>query len=176
MKNVLNILVASDHKASRAELTHALNNHPSFHVIAVCADAFAAITMTENATPDIVIIDGSTDPLACIEATKKIMASSNANVIGMSRVADSDFAKHILAAGALGYLTNYTTEKELIYAVQEVAKDNLYSCISTVYQPLHTPERVSSLTQSMAGKRSNTGATISNILASQWHSILQYAN
>ncbi|MEO5683902.1 MAG: response regulator [Chitinophagaceae bacterium] len=180
MQKILNILIASDCKASREALTRTLNSEPFFHVIAVCADAFAAISMTENASPDIVLIDGSTDPLATIQAIKKITACSNANVIGISRMADSDFETHLLAAGALGYVTHNSSAVELVCAVAEVAKDNLYSCITATHEPVPTPARISSInqliTQSIAGIASSLRDRNAKATTNHWHAILQYAN
>ena len=180
MKKNLHILIASDNKACRESLTRTLNSEPFFHVIGVCADTFAAVTMTDNTAPDIVIIDGSTDPLATIEATKKITACSNANVIGISRVADSDFEKHLLAAGALGYITHCSSDIELICAVEEVAKDNLYSCINGNLRPVATRARSSSVNQfikqSVAGMKSNLRNKSAKATTNHWHDILQFAN
>jgi len=176
MPNHLHILIASDHKALRESLTRTLNSQPYFHVIAVCADTYAALTMVQNSHPDIVIIDGSTDTLTAIEATKKIIACSAANIIGISRTADDSFANHMLAAGALGFVTSKCTEKEIVTAVQTVAKDDVYNCLDTTNQPIATPTRFSSLKKSMATISNSTRHKLNNPETSHWHNILQFAN
>ena len=173
---MLNILIACDHKASREALTRTLNTQPFFHVVAVCADTHAAITMTGNTQPDIVFIDGSTDPLAAIQATKKIRKVSTAAVIALSRQADDGFAAHMLAAGALGYLTSYSSDVEVITAVKEVAKDNLYCCLETKHLPIPTPERISSFKKTIASLRDNTRKKINEVAEIHWHGILKFTN
>jgi DNA-binding NarL/FixJ family response regulator len=173
---MLNILIACDHKVSREALTRLLIAQPMFRIIGVCADTHAAIAITGCEQPDIVFIDGSSDPLAAIEATKKIMACSTAGVIALSRQADPRFAHHMLAAGALGYLTSQSSDIEMITAIEEVAKDNLYSCLETRHLPIPTPEHVSSFKKSITSIRNNTRKKINEAVEVHWHAILKFTN
>ena len=160
-----NILIASDHKLFRESLTRLLSVQPFFHVTGVCADTHAAITIASREQPHLVLIDGSSDPLSAIQATKKIVASSTANVIAISGIPDSSFASHMLDAGALGYLTKQSLAKEIITAIQEVAKDNCYSCLDNnpVFHPVPTPKAMARI------KEPATPGIF-------WHRILQFAN
>ena len=173
---MLNILIACDHKISREALSRVLSVQPLFRVMGICADTHAAIAISAHEQPDIVFIDGSSDPLAAIEATKKILSCSNANVIALSRQMDAGFANHMIAAGALGYLTNNSPAAEIITAVNEVAKDNLYHCLEHSPLPIPTPERFSSFKKSIASVRDNTQKKITEAVESHWHSILKFTN
>ena len=173
---MLNILVVCDHKASRETLCRLLTAQPFFHVMAACADTHAAIAITGHQQPDIVFIDGSTDPLAAIEATKKIMLVSTAGIIALSRQADAGFAANMLAAGALGYLTSHSSDIEVITAIEEVSKDNLYCCLETKHLPVPTPERSSSFKKSIASLRDNTRKRINEAAGFHWHGILKFTN
>ena len=173
---MLTILIACDHKAYRESLTRLLAAHSLFHITAVCADTHAAITMTANAAPDIVFIDGSTDQLAAIEATKKIRSVSNAGIIALSRQSDASFAAHMLAAGALGYLTSRSSDIEIITAIEEVAKDNLYYCLDTKFLPVATPKPASSFKKTINLLRTNTRERINRGVETHWHGILKFTN
>jgi len=173
---MLNILVVCDHKASRETLCRLLTAQPFFHVMAACADTYAAIAITGRQQPDIVFIDGSTDPHAAVEATKKIMLVSTAGVIALSRQADAGFAANMLAAGALGYLTSHSSDIEVITAIEEVSKDNLYCCPETKYLPVPTPERLSSFRKSIASLRDNTRKKIDEAARFHWHGILKFTH
>jgi DNA-binding NarL/FixJ family response regulator len=135
---MLTILIACDHKSSRESLIALLSAQPGFNIIGVCADTHTAIAITGREQPDIVLIDGSTDPLAIIEAIKKIRTCSTAGVIALSRQADRGFARLMMAAGALGYLTGNCSDIEVITAVREVAKDNCYCCLETKHLSIAT--------------------------------------
>jgi DNA-binding NarL/FixJ family response regulator len=173
---MLNILIACDHKISREALAKVLSSQPLFRVIGVCADTHAAIAITAREQPHIVFIDGSTDPLAAAQATKKIVTCSTANVIAISRQMDPRFACHMMAAGALGYLTSQSSTADIITAVNEVAKDNAYSCLENNLPPIPTPERFSAFKKSIAFIHGNTHKKIAQAVGSHWHGILQFTN
>ena len=175
------VLIVSGHQSSRDRLTRLLPGKSVFRLLDVCADTHAAISIAACAQPGIIIIDGSTDPLAAIAATKKILSCSTASVIAVSSSLDTDFAHHMLAAGALGYLTAQCSEAEFMTALLEVNKDNVYLCSalrSEYHRPLlntpgrpasadkRSPEKSTSLRQTVAGK----------IAAYHWHAILQFTN
>jgi DNA-binding NarL/FixJ family response regulator len=173
---MLKILIASDHQPLRETLTRLLSAHPHFSVTDVCADTHAAMSITAYEQPDIVLIDGSTDPLAAIEATKKITGSYATNVIALSRQSDAVFAQHMLSAGALGYITRYSSDIEMITAVEEVAKDNLYCCLEQKHLPVETPAHLSSFRKSLASLKANTRKKIAIAAEVHWHGILKFTN
>ena len=183
---MLTILIASDHKPFREALSRILLSQPFFHLGGICADMHAAISITSCIQPDIVLIDGSSDPLAAIEATKKILSCSAANVIALSPGIDPAFAKHMMGAGALGYLIKQSSSTEIIAAVKEVAKDNVYLCngLSPEYalQPLPTPARntpaetVYSFKKSNASFKNNIREQIATTITTHWHGILRFSN
>ena len=174
--SMLNILIACDHKPSRENLVHILTAHPAFHIIAVCADTHAAVAITGSEQPDIVFVDGSSDPLAAIEATKKILSFSTAGVIALSRQPDASFAKHMQAAGALGYLGGGFSAAEITMAVMEVARDNFYCSLDTIHVPVPTPERLSAFKRTVAALRNNGRKRINETVASHWYNILRFTN
>ena len=190
---MLNILIASDHKLYREALSCLLSVQPLFNVMGVCADTHAAMNIAARENPDIVLIDGSSDPLAAIEATKRIVVRSNANVIAITGNTDPTFSQHMLAAGALGYLTKQSLSAEIITAIKEVAKDNLYLCreLSSglsadlnpglVQTPVPTHISPSShshrpFRKSIAPLTSNNRKKITETATNNWHRILQFTN
>lgn len=176
------VLIAADHKPLREALTRLLLSQPSFCVVAVCADTHAAIAIAAAEHPNVVLIDGSSDPLATIEATKKIVSCSSANVIAFSHDVDPAFAQHMLAAGALGYITRRSAAADIITAVEEVAKDNVYLC--NELSPAHKQAPLSTTDRSMPApakkSRVSIGHTIREKIASttaiHWHGILRFTN
>ena len=173
---MLNILIACDHIISRETLLYYLSTPLLPCAVRLCADNYAAIAISEQQQPDIVIIDGSCDPLAAIEATKKITRCSSSNVIAFSRQTDPDFAQHMIDAGALGYLSNSASCRQVIAAVTAVAKDNFYTCIDSNPLPLPTPERISPFMKSIASFRKNTKEKMQAATDIHWHGILRFTN
>ena len=173
---MLNILIACDHIISRGKLLRALSSPHLPCAVCLCADIYAAISICGQQQPDIVLIDGSCDPLAAVEATRKITSSSAANVIAFSRQTDADFAAHMMAAGALGYLSNDATQLQVATAVLEVAKDNLYNCIDNHVLPLPTPEKISPFLKSISSFKKNAREKMRSATEIHWHGILRFTN
>jgi DNA-binding NarL/FixJ family response regulator len=174
--NMLNIVIACDHKISRETILRVLNHSTIPCAVSVCADSYAAVSISERQQPEIVLIDGSSDPLAAIEATKKIMTCSAANVIAVSREADADFAEHMMAAGALGYLLAGSSPATILKAVAEVAKDNIFNCMNMLSAPVATPARVGGFRKSLASFQKSAKETISAATEIHWHGILKFTN
>ncbi|MEO5593937.1 MAG: response regulator transcription factor [Chitinophagaceae bacterium] len=190
---MLNILIVSDHKMYREALSRLLSVQPIFNVMGICADTHAAMNIAARENPDIVLIDASSDPLAAIEATKRIVIHSNANVIAITGNTDPTFSQHMLAAGALGYLTKQSLSAEIINAIKEVAKDNLYLCgqlpsglpgdlnpglVQTPVPPRIKPSSHSHhpTKKPSTSLASNTRKKITETATSNWHRILQFTN
>lgn len=178
---MLSILLTSDHQSSREAFARTLAAEPFFHLIDVCADVHAAMSISSREQPDIVLIDGSTDPLMAIEATKKILSVCAANVIAISRHMEKSFVHHMLAAGALGYITTQSSAAEIIPAVHAVAKDNVYLCEAFRNEEhvlqLPTPIKAKfSFKESIASFREQARKKISTPAELHWHSILKYTN
>lgn len=178
---MLTILIATDHKPLRETLSSLILAQPLFHLVAVCADSHAAMTIAEIENPDIVLIDGSTDPMAVTAATKKIVSGSGAGVIALSRYTDTTFTQHMLSAGALGYVSHAAVPAEIIKAILEVAKDNIYLCkeVPAAQQiiPVHTPAPVAK-SRPLSKKftaipRQQKRRIIPRII---WHNILRFTN
>lgn len=173
---MLNILIACDHIISRETLLYYLTTPLLPCAVRLCADNYAAIAISEQQQPDIVIIDGSCDPLAAIEATKKITRCSGANVIAFSRKTDADFAQHMMNAGALGYLSSDACCRQVIAAVTEVAKDNFYTCTDSKPLPLPTPEHMSPFMKSISLIGKNARDKMRAATDIHWHGILRFTN
>jgi len=97
-------------------------------------------------------------------------------VIALSRDADSGFAAHMLAAGALGYLTSRSSNVEVITAVKEVAKDNLYCCLETGQLPVPTPAYISSFKKAINSLRGKARKKINEADEIYWHGIPKFTN
>lgn len=173
---MLHILIACNHIISREKLLCSLSDPQLPCALCLCADIYAAISLCGQQQPDIVVIDGSCDPLAAIEATKKITSTSATNIIAFSRQPDPAFARHMLAAGALGYLNSNVSCDQVIAAVQEVAKDNLYNCLNNQPIPLPTPARVAPILRSIAAFGKNTREQMRTATEIHWHGIFKFTN
>ena len=128
---MINIIIADDHKLFRETLTVLLGSNARFRVIASCADSLEAIGTIQREKPDIVLMDIDIRPISGIEAVEKICAVTAARVIGLSMYNHPSYAKKMMRAGAMGYVTKNSSKAEIFAAIVEVNKGNKFICQET---------------------------------------------
>jgi len=122
---MIRIVIADDHKLFRETLSHVINSQPHFQVIAQCQNSTEAIEIVRAEMPDIILMDINIPPFSGIEAARKITSSK---VIGLSMHAHPAYAKKMIQAGAMGYITKNSSKDEIFTAINEVEKGNKYIC------------------------------------------------
>jgi len=122
---MIRIVIADDHKLFRQTLTEVLQANPAFEVIAQCEDSSEAVEIVLSEKPDITLMDINIPPFSGIEAVKRIAPS---RVIGLSMHAHPAYAKKMLKAGAMGYITKNSSKDEIFTAITEVVKGNKFIC------------------------------------------------
>ena len=96
-------------------------------VIGEAADGRAAVQMTHDMSPDVVVMDVGMPGLNGIEATRQIMNKEpDAKVVALSMHADRRFMGEMLKAGAKGYLLKDGAFEELANAIRSVVADKVY--------------------------------------------------
>jgi two-component system, NarL family, response regulator LiaR len=116
------IIVADDHPLMREALTVHLQKQPDFEILAAVSDGEAAVRLSKDLKPDVVILDISMPKMNGIEATRQIKAH-NADIAILVLTVHNDYERilGVLAAGASGYLTKSATGEEIVQAVRGVA-------------------------------------------------------
>ena len=127
--DMINILIADDHKLIRETWTYILNRDPRFKVVGSCSNSDDAVKMTEEIRPDIVLMDINMGPFSGIEATRQIRdLSPDTRVIGVTMHSQPAFAKKMLQFGASGYVTKNSSREEMVNAILEVSMGNKFIC------------------------------------------------
>jgi DNA-binding NarL/FixJ family response regulator len=121
--NKIRILLADDHGIVRKGLRLQLEQNSDFAVVGEATDGRAAVRMSEELLPDIVIIDIAMPNLNGIQATTQIVKNNpQTGVIILSMHSDETYITRALSAGAKGYLLKDNAEVDLFRAVQVVAQ------------------------------------------------------
>jgi DNA-binding NarL/FixJ family response regulator len=119
----IRILLADDHTVVRKGLRMLLESQPGLTVVAEAADGRAAISMAEQETPDVVVMDVAMPMLNGIEAARQITAKlPQVAVVFLSMHSDESYVLKALKAGARGYLLKDSAEHDLIQAVRAVTQ------------------------------------------------------
>jgi len=117
------ILIADDHRLMREGLRVLLEKQKDFEVIAEAGDGRTAVRLSEELSPDIVIMDVSMPELNGIEATRTIITKDpHTKVIALSMLSNNTFAIEMFKAGSSAYVIKDCASEELTYAVRAALK------------------------------------------------------
>jgi two-component system, NarL family, response regulator NreC len=121
------ILLADDHAVVRQGFRMILAAHPNFEIVAEAANGREAVEMAEQLQPDVVVMDVTMPELNGIEATRRMaQVSPRARVLALSMHKDSVYVREILRAGARGYLLKDALDRDLVAAVEAIARGEAY--------------------------------------------------
>ena len=121
------ILIADDHRIMREGLRALLEKQQDFEVVAEAGDGRTAVSLSQELSPDIVIMDVSMPELNGIEATRTIInMNPQTKVIALSMLSSNTFAIEMFKAGSSAYILKDCASEELVYAVHSALKDQIY--------------------------------------------------
>ena len=121
------ILLADDHRIMREGLKSLLNDEPDMEVVGEAENGRKAIEMTDELSPDVVVMDIGMPELNGIEATRRIVLDHpDTKVVALSMHSDRRFMAEILKAGAAGYLLKDGAFEELAGAIRTVVAKKMY--------------------------------------------------
>jgi DNA-binding NarL/FixJ family response regulator len=120
----IRVLVADDQAMIRVGLRQILDNEPDLAVVAEAADGLAAVEAAASARPDVVLMDVRMPLLDGLEATRRIVASSDVppRVLVLTTFDDDEYLFDALRAGASGFLLKDVGPDPLIEAIHTVAR------------------------------------------------------
>ncbi len=128
-KDQIRIMIADDHEMVRQTWKFLLEQHYEFEIIAECTNGEEAIEMSQALNPDVILMDINMSPVNGFEATTKLTAMLPAiKIIGISVHNLPAYARNMLRLGAKGYVTKNVSQEEMIRAIDEVVKGNIYIC------------------------------------------------
>jgi two-component system response regulator NreC len=123
----IRVLLADDHMIVRDGLRSLLGRDGDVEVIGEAQNGKAAVELTHELAPDVVIMDVGMPVMNGIEATEKIMHDKpNAKVIALSMHNDRRFVSSMLKAGASGYLLKDSAFDDLVSAIHAVFSGQVY--------------------------------------------------
>ncbi len=119
----IRVLVADDHGIVRKGLRFLLDRQPGMEVIGEAAEGSEAVRLSEELTPNVVIMDVAMPHLNGIDAVTQILKNNpNIGIVMLSMHADEAYLGRALSAGAKGYLLKDSAEADVVSAVQAVAQ------------------------------------------------------
>lgn len=127
MSKKTRILIIDDHSIFRAGLRALLESQPNLEVVGEASDGVHGIEETIRLQPDVVLMDVSmpgVDGLGATYELKKV--APEAKVLALTMHESPEYFFPMLQAGASGYLLKGCEPDDLMFAIREVAMDNVY--------------------------------------------------
>lgn len=121
------VLLADDHVLIRHGIQKIIESEPSLEVIGQVGDGLELLNLMKKVTPDIVLLDISMPNLRGIEAigeAKKICPDVKIVILTMHK--SKQYLCHAMAAGADGYVLKEDSDSELLTAIEQVVKGQIF--------------------------------------------------
>ena len=125
----ITVMIVDDHTLIRETWSFLLGRNENFEVIAELGDCQKAIDIARDKRPQIVLLDINMAPLNGFDVLKMIRKlSPGSKVIAVSMHSQPAYAKKMLRLGAKGYVTKNSPKQEMLDAIAEVNRGNIYIC------------------------------------------------
>lgn len=120
------IVLADDHVIVRQGLRSVLERN-GFEVVGEAGDGQEAIRLVEKLRPAVAVLDVSMPLLNGIDAAREISkVSSQTKTVLLTMLTDDQYVLESLRAGVKGYVLKSNSAEELIKAIREVCKGEVY--------------------------------------------------
>lgn len=124
---IIKVMLADDHAVVRMGFRLLLEGSPDMRVVAEAESGEDAIKRYQEVHPDVLVLDLSMPGMGGLEALSRILAREpGAKILVLTAHEDSQHAKRVLKAGALGYLSKRTAPEALIQAIRLVNQGRTY--------------------------------------------------
>lgn len=120
----VSVLIADDQPLMRAALRTCLDSEPGLKVVGEAADGAEAVRLTQQLSPQVIVMDVRMPIMDGIEATRRIVALPSQSPSRVLVMTTFDLDEHIidaLRAGASGFLVKDSAPEEVIHAVRVIA-------------------------------------------------------
>lgn len=122
----LRLLLADDHRLVRESL-RALLEREGFEVVADVGDGRAAVRMAAEHRPDVAVLDIGMPLLNGVDGARRIReVSPRTKVVLLTMHAEDPYVAAALRAGVKGFLLKTQAAPDLVRAIQEAARGNVY--------------------------------------------------
>jgi DNA-binding NarL/FixJ family response regulator len=126
MSNI-RVLLADDHAVVREGLKALINAQPGMKVVGEAIDGPAAVNLTAELDPDVVVVDISMPGLSGAQVTERLrQARPDRKVLALTVHEDKAYLRQLLGAGAAGYVLKRAAASELVQAIRAVAAGGTY--------------------------------------------------
>jgi two-component system response regulator NreC len=122
----IRVVLADDHQLVRQGLK-ALLEREGFHVAGEASDGQEALRLVPNVSPDVAILDISMPILNGLEAARELKKySPRTKTILLTQHDEDQYVIEALRAGVRGYVLKNQATTDLVHAIQQVCRGEIY--------------------------------------------------
>ena len=121
----IRVLIADDHGVVRQGM-RAWLERAGFDVVAEATDGEEAVRLAEQHRPQVSVLDLSMPRLNGLDAGRKIIAAGHGAVILLTMHTEEHHVAGALHAGIRGYLLKTQAAEDLVHAIREVARGQVF--------------------------------------------------
>jgi two-component system response regulator NreC len=119
---MISVLIVDDHQLLRAGLRSRLEREPGIAVVGEADTAEHAVVTARRLQPDVILLDLLLPRKSGYDAIPELAkVAPNAKILIVSSQAAPSSVRHALTAGAAGYLSKRSSDRELLAAIRLVA-------------------------------------------------------
>ena len=123
----ITLLLADDHAVVRQGLRALLEAEDDMKVVGEAENGLQAVQMVKRLKPDVALLDVVMPSLSGLEAARQIKKDSpKTKVLMLSSYNNEEYVHQLAEIGGAGYLVKQTAARELVTAIREVIKGNVY--------------------------------------------------
>jgi two-component system invasion response regulator UvrY len=124
---MIRILIADDHAIVRRGLKQIIEGSGEMLVVAEAESGIDALHKIREIACDVVLLDISMPDMSGIDVLKQIHAEKpQLPILILSIYSEDQYAKRLIKAGAVGYMTKESAPSEVIRALRHVASGKKY--------------------------------------------------
>ncbi|HCL92919.1 MAG TPA: response regulator transcription factor [Verrucomicrobiota bacterium] len=121
------VLLADDHIVVRQGLRALLEAEGDIEVVGEAKDGREAVSLARQTQPEVVLMDVAMPELNGLEATRQIVRElPGTKVLALSSYGNDDYVTQLLEAGGVGYLVKQTAAADLLKAIRQVRKGQVF--------------------------------------------------
>jgi two-component system invasion response regulator UvrY len=123
----IRVLLVDDHPVVRSGCRYLLENTSDIRVVAEGEDGEQGCALAAEHAPDVTVLDLSMPGIGGLETIRRVRAyNPTARILVFTTYANEVMLEQALAAGAAGYLTKRSSAAQLVAAIREVTRGNLF--------------------------------------------------
>ncbi|HET7664377.1 MAG TPA: response regulator [Rhodanobacteraceae bacterium] len=124
---MISVVLVDDHELVRVGFRMILENEPDMEIRGEAGSAEEGLNLIRTEQPDVALVDVHMPGMSGLELTERAArAGLPTRIVILTVVNDARFPRHLLDAGAFGYLTKSCGAEELLTAVRKAADRQRY--------------------------------------------------